>query len=108
MKRLNLLHLERLNRLWKDKIFKEKNMRLTNLDECNRELFYKQMGGKDKLITVESAFNMLMLLPTVNVTEIVDSLVTECERFKNQYKTFYFQDLVDISKKVKEQYKINI
>lgn len=80
-------------------------MRLIDADECNRELFYKQMGGKNNLITVESAFNMLMSLPTVNAAEIVDSLVTECERFKNQYKTFYFQDLVDISKKVKEQYK---
>lgn len=83
-------------------------MSLTNLDECNRELFYKQMGGKDTLITVESAFNMLMSLPTVNVTEIIDGMVAECERFKNQYKTFYFQDLVDISKKVKEQYKNQI
>lgn len=39
-------------------------MRLVNIDDCNRELFYKQMGGKDSLITVETSFNMLMALPT--------------------------------------------
>lgn len=40
-------------------------MRLVNIDDCDRELFYKQMGGKDTLITVETAFNMLMSLPIV-------------------------------------------
>lgn len=80
-------------------------MKLVNLDDCNRDLFYKQMGGKNSLITVETAFDMLMDLPIINETEIIDNLVAECERFINQYKTFYFQDLLDISKKVKEQYK---
>lgn len=40
-------------------------MRLVNIDDCNRELFYKKMGGKDSYITVETAFNMLMSLPVV-------------------------------------------
>ena len=80
-------------------------MKLTNLEDCAKELFYKQLGGKDNLITVETAFNMLMSLPTINETEIIDNLVAECERFKNQYKTFYFQDLVDISKKLKAKYE---
>ncbi|MCQ2211272.1 MAG: hypothetical protein MJZ34_13390 [Paludibacteraceae bacterium] len=35
----------------------------------------------------------------------IDELVAECERFKNQYKTFYFQDLVDISQKIKVKYE---
>ena len=39
-------------------------MRLVNIDDCNRALFYKQSGGKDSLITVESAFNILEALPT--------------------------------------------
>lgn len=81
-------------------------MRLNNLDNCNRDLFYKQMGGKDNLITVETAFDMLMALPVVSVeADIIDELMAECERFKNQYKTFYFQDLVDISKKIKAKYE---
>lgn len=42
-------------------------MRLVNLDDCNRDLFYEQMGGKNSLITVKTAFDMLMTLPAVNI-----------------------------------------
>ena len=33
-------------------------MRLIDADAMNAELFYKQVGGKDSLITAESAFEM--------------------------------------------------
>lgn len=65
-------------------------MRLVNLDDCNRDLFYKQMGGKDSLITVERAFDMLMALPLVNIDkiEIINNLIAECDTFdiKKCYK----------------------
>ena len=50
-------------------------MRLVNVDDCDRELFYKQMGGKDSLITVETAFDMLEALPTAyDVDKVVEQL----------------------------------
>ena len=52
-------------------------MRLVNIDDCNRALFYKQFGGKDSLITVESAFNMLEALPTAYD---IDKVVKELEK----------------------------
>ena len=39
--------------------------RLVDIGQCDRELFYQQCGGADSLITVESAFNMLMSLPPI-------------------------------------------
>lgn len=50
-------------------------MRLVNIDDCDRELFYRQMGGKDSLITVETAFDMLNALPTAyDVDKVVQQL----------------------------------
>ena len=50
-------------------------MRLVNVDDCDRELFYRQMGGKDSLITVETAFDMLNALPTAyDVDKVVQQL----------------------------------
>ena len=50
-------------------------MRLVNIDDCNRALFYKQFGGKDSLITVESAFNMLEALPTAyDIDKVIEEL----------------------------------
>ena len=37
-----------------------KIMRLIDADAMNEELFYKQVGGKDSLITAESAFKMIL------------------------------------------------
>ena len=51
-------------------------MRLVNVDDCDRELFYRQMGGKDSLITVETAFDMLNALPTAYY---VDKVVQQLE-----------------------------
>ena len=39
-------------------------MRLIDADSMNEELFYKQFGGKDTLITAECAFNMIKAQPT--------------------------------------------
>ena len=63
-------------------------MRLVNIDDCNRALFYKQCGGKDSLITVESAFNMFEALPTsYDVDKVVEELneldVKSITRYKN-------------------------
>ena len=52
-------------------------MRLVNIDDCNRALFYKQCGGKDSLITIESAFNMFEALPTAYD---IDKVVKELEK----------------------------
>jgi hypothetical protein len=39
--------------------------RLIDVGQCDRKLFYQQCGGEDSLITVKSAFDMLMALPTI-------------------------------------------
>lgn len=38
---------------------------LKDIGECDRKLFYQQCGGADSLITVKSAFDMLLALPTI-------------------------------------------
>lgn len=53
--------------------------RLIDADAMNEELFYKQLGGKDTLITVESAFNMIKAQPTAYD---VEKVVAELEDFK--------------------------
>ena len=61
-------------------------MRLVNIDDCNRALFYKQCGGKDSLITVESAFNMFEALPTAYD---IDKVVEELEKLADEnYKAY--------------------
>jgi hypothetical protein len=51
-------------------------MRLIDVDTMNEELFYKQLGGKDTLITAESAFNMIKAQPTAyDVEKVVAELV---------------------------------
>lgn len=42
-------------------------MRLVDIDAMNKKLFYKQCGGKDSLITVEKAFEMIESQPTVDI-----------------------------------------
>lgn len=43
----------------------EGHERLIDVGQCDKELFYQQCGGADSLITVKSAFDMLMSLPTI-------------------------------------------
>lgn len=50
-------------------------MRLIDADAMNEELFYKQVGGKDSLITAESAFEMINAQPTAyDVDKVVQQL----------------------------------
>ena len=50
-------------------------MRLIDADAMNEELFYKQLGGKDTLITAESAFNMIKAQPTAyDIEKVVKEL----------------------------------
>lgn len=50
-------------------------MRLIDTDAMNEELFYKQVGGKDSLITAESAFEMISAQPTAyDVDKVVEQL----------------------------------
>lgn len=39
--------------------------RLKDIGKCNRKLFYEQCGGANSLITVKTAFDMLISLPTI-------------------------------------------
>ena len=50
-------------------------MRLIDVDAMNEELFYKEMGGKDTLITCETAFEMIKAQPIVfDCNEVIDKL----------------------------------
>ena len=78
-------------------------MRLVNIDDCNRALFYKQCGGKDSLITVESAFNMFEALPTAYD---IDKVVEELEKSSkwvnetNEYCDDDGNDYIPLSKAI--------
>ena len=52
-------------------------LRIVDIDECNREQFYKDCDGKDSLISVEAAFNMLEALPTAKVIEDIKAEIEE-------------------------------
>lgn len=56
-------------------------MRLIDADAMNEELFYKEIGGKDSLITAESAFEMINAQPTAydvdTVTKQLDEYITK-------------------------------
>ena len=47
----------------------EMRLRIVDIDECDKKRFFKDCGGKDSLITVEAAFDMLEALPTAKVIE---------------------------------------
>lgn len=50
-------------------------MRLIDTDEMNEDLFYKELGGKDSLITAEAVFDMIKATPTAyDVDEVVKQL----------------------------------
>lgn len=53
-------------------------MRLIDADAMNEELFYKQLCGKDTLITAESAFNMIKAQPTVYD---IDNVVSQLDEY---------------------------
>lgn len=56
-------------------------MRLIDTDEMNEKLFYKELGGKDVLITAKSVFDMIKALPTAYD---VEKVVAELEKAKEE------------------------
>ena len=51
-------------------------MRLIDVDAMNEELFYKEMGAKDTLITCETAFEMIKAQPIVfDCNEVIDRVI---------------------------------
>lgn len=57
-------------------------MRLIDVDAMNEELFYKELGGRDSLISAESVFDMLRATPTAYD---VEKVVAELEERKGTY-----------------------
>ena len=70
-------------------------MRLIDVDAMNEELFYKQLGGKDSLISAESVFDMIRATPTAYDTEKV---VEELESLRID-KSNYFGVLNVVAEK---------
>ena len=54
-------------------------LRIVDIDECNRKQFYKDCDGKDSLITVKAAFDMLEALPTAKVIEDIKAEIKAIE-----------------------------
>lgn len=53
-------------------------MRLIDADAMDEKLFYKQIGGKDVLITAENSFEMTKVQPTAyDVDNVVEQLETD-------------------------------
>ena len=46
---------------------------LKDIGKCDRKLFYQQCGGENSLITVKTAFDMLLSLPTIIEADKVES-----------------------------------
>ena len=57
-------------------------MRLIDVDAMNEELFYKELGGKDNLISAESVFDMLRATPTAYDVERVVEQLNDLPTFK--------------------------
>lgn len=71
-------------------------MRLIDTDAMNEELFYKQIGGKNTLITVEAAFNMIKAQPTAYDVDVVIEYLEELrDRFNK--KDFAIRGIIEKS-----------
>ena len=65
-------------------------MRLIDADAMNEELFYKQVGGKENLITAESAFEMVDAQPTAyDVEAVVEQLDTYITKLVGRNAALY-------------------
>lgn len=79
-------------------------MRLIDADTMNAELFYKQVGGKDSLITAESAFEMINAQPTAyDVDAVVEQLedrstLSRPVGWTKSYEIITLKDAVEIVK----------
>ena len=73
-------------------------MRLIDADATNEELFYKQIGGENSLITAETAFNMIKAQPTAYD---VDKVVEQLDEYITQIvgrKSALYQTVIQIVK----------
>lgn len=71
-------------------------MRLIDADAMNEELFYEQAGGKDTLITCETAFDMIKAQPTVyDVDKVVDELEKLADASNDHMYESYFDGKED-------------
>lgn len=71
-------------------------MRLIDADKMDEELFYKEMSGKDTLITCETAFNMIKEQPTAyDVENVVEQLQNMSNGIPLQYEYNYEQGVSD-------------
>ena len=79
-------------------------MRLIDADAMNAELFYKQVGVKDSLITAESAFEMINAQPTAyDVDAVVEQLedrstLSRPVGWTKSYEIITLKDAVEIVK----------
>lgn len=74
-------------------------MRLIDADAMNEELFYKELGGKDSLITAECVFDMLKAQPTAyNVDKVVDELDAYITKIVGR-KSALYQTIIGIVRK---------
>ena len=61
-------------------------MRLIDTDEMNEKLFYRELGGKDVLITAKSVFDMIKALPTAyDAEKVVEELNEESSMFHSMF-----------------------
>ena len=75
-----------------------RTIRLIDADAMNAELFYKQVGGKDSLITAESAFEMINAQPTAYD---VDAVVKQLDEYITKIvgrKSALYQTVMQIVK----------
>ena len=70
---ISVLQLNRIIKALEQTLEQEPNTRLVDVGQCDRKLFYKQCGGEDSLITVKSAFDMLMSLPPIIEADTTES-----------------------------------
>lgn len=74
-------------------------MRLIDADAMDEELFYKELGGKDSLITAECVFDMLKVQPTAyDVEKVVSELDAYITKIVGRKSTLY-QTVIGIVRK---------
>lgn len=73
--------------------------KLIDADNLNEELFYKQLGGKDTLITAEYAFNMFKEQPTAYDLKMVEKQIDEYITKIVGRKSALYQKIISIVRK---------
>ena len=74
-------------------------MRLIDTDAMNEELFYKELGSRDSLITAECVFDMIKATPTAyNVDEVIKQLDAYITKIVGR-KSALYQTVIGIVRK---------